>query len=106
LRAATAKPVVLVSATGEALHPELTALLKDTGIPLLRGLRPALAAVACFGTWGRPALPCPPRKPPTPARQVLRDRLLGLQGPIPAPLATALLAEYGLPIVRSALART
>ena len=104
----TTKPIVIVSSSGEALHPEIKGALNGTDIPLLRGLRPALAAMGCMGTWfaRTPDMRRLAGRTLTSARSTLRSELAGLTGPVPAPLVTRLLECYGLPLVRSAIAAT
>jgi acetyltransferase len=106
LGARTHKPIVVVSSSGEALHPDIAGALAGTDIPLLRGLRPALAAMGCMGTWFA--------RTPDARRQSDRNlhgeraRLHGelsrLGGPVPDALARRLLAAYDLPMARSAIA--
>jgi acetyltransferase len=102
----TAKPIVVVSSSGEALHPDIVGALAGTDIPLLRGLRPALAAMGCMGTWF--ARVADPRRLAGRAlsaeRRRLHDALTGMRGPVPADMARRLLDAYGLPLVRSAVA--
>jgi acetyltransferase len=106
LGARTDKAIVVVSSSGEALHPDIKGALDGTHIPLLRGLRPALAAMRCMGvSFGRVA---DPRRLAgrvlAGEKAVLRDTITGLTGALPGALTTRLLAAYGLPPVRSAIA--
>ena len=89
----TNKPIVVVSSSGEALHPEIKATLDGTDIPLLRGLRPALAAMRCIGLWvGRAA---EPRRLAGRALSEFEDASAAHDGPLPADLTERLLAAYG-----------
>jgi acetyltransferase len=102
----TAKPIVVVSSSGEALHADIAAALDGTDIPLLRGLRPALAAMGCMGTWfaRRPDARRQAGRTLTGERGRLHDELKCLRGPVPASIARRLLDAYGLPTARSAIA--
>src|SRR5262249_54683433 len=108
LERATDKPLVLVSPTAEVMSLELRGHLADGGIPTLRGLRPGLVAIKNMAAWAA-------RKPdprrlgdralgPRPAP--LLSEIAGMHGPLPAPVAARLLAGYGLPLVKSAVARS
>jgi acyl-CoA synthetase (NDP forming) len=84
------KPVVVASTTSAETHPRLQQVLAGTVVPLLRGIRAAVAA--CGGL--APGSPTPPPPPPRqPAEALPLDR------------ARSLLATYGIPLVRSEVAR-
>ena len=103
----TTKPIVIASSSGEALHADLKGALDGTAIPLLRGLRPAIAAIRCSGTWfARTPEPRRLARALSPARSAIRSELAGLTGPLPNALVARLLACYGLPVVRSAIVGT
>jgi acetyltransferase len=106
LGARTAKPIVVVSSSGEALHADIAAALDGTDIPLLRGLRPALAAMGCMGTWFArvPDARRQAGRAPTGERAALHDELKRLRGPVPTDIARRLLDAYALPMARSAVA--
>jgi acetate---CoA ligase (ADP-forming) len=108
LERATDKPLVLISPTAEVMSLELRGHLADSGIPTLRGMRPGLVAVKNVAAWAA-------RKPdprrlgghalgPLPAP--LLSEIAGKRGPLPAPVAARLLAGYGLPLVKSVVARS
>ena len=102
----TDKPVVIVSSSGEALHPDIKGTLAGTDIPMLRGLRPGLAAMACMSTWYARE-PDPRRlsaRTPACNREILREKLRTVSGPVPGDLTAELLAAYALPTVRSVVA--
>lgn len=108
LSRAVDKPVIVISPTAEIMSERLLAVLDGTGVPPLRGLWPGLAAVKGLVDWaGR-------RRDPrrlagrklTPERTQLREEIAGLRGPLPPELVARLLASYGIPVVRSAVART
>ena len=80
----TSKPIVVVSSSGEALHPDIKGALAGTDIPLLRGLRPALAAMGCLGTWFA-RTPEPRRladRAPQGERAAVREALRDVTGPL------------------------
>jgi len=102
------KPVVLISPTAEIMSDRLLAQLEDTGVPPLRGLWPGLAAVKSMMDWaGR--RPDPRRlggRSLTPERVGIRQEIAGLNGPLPSKLVVRLLASYGIPVVKSVVARS
>lgn len=100
----TTKPIVVVSSSGEALHPDIKATLDGTAIPLLRGLRPALAAMRCLGAWGSRV--AEPRRLTGRPRSRLQEEIAAHQGPLPAALTKRLLKAYELPFVRTATVQT
>jgi acetate---CoA ligase (ADP-forming) len=104
----TDKPIVVVSSSGEALHPDIKGALAGTHIPLLRGLRPALAAMACMGvSFGRIADPRRlENRSLSGEKTALRTALGKVVGPLSGALTARLLTAYGLPLVRSAVAAT
>jgi acyl-CoA synthetase (NDP forming) len=104
----TDKPIVVASSSGEALHADIKGALAGTDIPLLRGLRPALAAMGCMGTWfaRTPDSRRVAGRTLSPDRTTLRTEIAACSGAIPGALSTRLLAAYGLPVVRSAIAAT
>jgi acetyltransferase len=102
------KPVVLISPTAEIMSERLLAVLDDTGVPPLRGLWPGLAAVKNMLDWsGR--TPDPRRladRKLTPERVALQRDIAASAGPLPSALTGRLLASYGIPVVKSAVARS
>ncbi|MCC6305851.1 MAG: acetate--CoA ligase family protein [Rhodobacteraceae bacterium] len=106
-----AKPVAVISPTGEGVVPEVRALLADAGVPLLRGLRPGLRAVASLGL-GRPG-PAGAwaqarhtgRSPFHPRAAEWRRTLAGRPGALDPATAFGLLRDYGLPVVKSIVVR-
>ena len=101
------KPIVVVSSTGEALNDELSGVLAGTGIPMLRGLRVALAATRSMATWSARRSDSrrisPRRLDADTAR--LRHDLGTSHGPVRDELVRRLLDNYALPRVRSGVAR-
>jgi len=108
LSRAVDKPIVLISPTAEIMSGQLLAQLEGTGVPALRGLWPGLAAVKCMLDWaGRK--PDPRRlgdRKLTSERVAMRQEMAGLTGPLPAKLTSRLLASYGIPVVKSVVARS
>lgn len=102
------KPIVLISPTAEIMSDRLLAQLEDTGVPPLRGLWPGLVAVKSMMDWaGR--RPDPRRlggRSLTPERVGIRQQIAGLSGPLPSKLVVRLLASYGIPVVKSVVARS
>jgi acetyltransferase len=101
------KPVVVVSPTADPIHEEIAAELTAAGVPLLRGLRPGLAAigklgvgkVGMAGAWaGRHRTD---RQPHNAEAAALRRELAGLSGALPPELCVRILTAYGMPFVRS-----
>lgn len=108
LSRAVDKPVIVISPTAEIMSERLLAVLEGTGVPPLRGLWPGLAAVKGLVDWAgrqRDSRRLADRRL-TPERSQLRQEIAGLRGPLPATLIARLLASYGIPVVRSAVART
>jgi acetyltransferase len=108
LSRASAKPIVVISPTAEIMSEKLLACLAGTGVPALRGLWPGLVAVRSMLDWaGRKA---DPRRFAdrrlTPEREGLRKEIEGLHGSLPRPLVGRLLASYGIPVVKSAVAKS
>jgi acyl-CoA synthetase (NDP forming) len=102
------KPIVVISPTAEIMSEKLVACLDDTGTPALRGLWPGLVAVKSMLDWsGRKS---DPRRLAdgklTPKRAALAEEIGGLRGSLPSNLVGRLLASYGIPVVKSAIARS
>ena len=77
-------------------------------MPPLRGLWPGLAAVKSMVAWaGRRRDPrrLADRKLAA-ERAGLRQEIAGIRGPLPSKLVGRLLASYGIPVVKSAVARS
>jgi acyl-CoA synthetase (NDP forming) len=103
----SSKPIVVVSSTGEALNDELSGVLAGTGIPMLRGLRVALAATRSMATWSarRPdSRRISPRRSDADTTRPRHD-LGASRGPVRDELVRRLLDSYALPRVRSGVAR-
>jgi len=109
---ATDKPVVIVSPTGESLHPGVIEAVAGTPVPVVRGLVEGLVAIENLGkghptyagAWadvhrrGRAAFN------PTAGRW--RERLAYAAGSLPPALSFELLGSYGVPVVRSVIVST
>jgi acetyltransferase len=102
------KPIIVISPTAEIMSDRLLGHLEGTGVPPLRGLWPGLAAVKSIVAWGgRKSDPRRlGRRAPTPERAGLRQEIAGIHGPLPAKLVGRLLASYGIPVVKSAVAHS
>ncbi len=104
----TERPIVVVSSSGEALHADIKGALEGTGIPFLRGLRPALAAMKGLDTWftrrtdGRRLA----QRSLSGDRAALAAELARHAGPLGSALTTRLLQAYDLPLVRSTTVRS
>jgi acetyltransferase len=102
------KPIVVVSPTAEIMSERLVACLEGTGTPPLRGLWPGLAAVKSMLDWAA-RRPDPRRladRKLTPERSDLQREIAGARGPLPPKLVGRLLGSYGIPVVKSAIARS
>ena len=102
------KPLIVISPTAEIMSDRLLGHLDGTGVPPLRGLWPGLVAVKSMLDWaGRRRDPrrLADRKL-TAERAALRQEIAGMQGPLPSKLVGRLLASYGIPVVKSAVARS
>jgi acyl-CoA synthetase (NDP forming) len=101
------KPFVVISPTAENVDPGVQALLAANGVPLLRGLAPALQAVGHLnlGKPGPAAAWAQARKPDRshfhPRADEFRRQLSMCSGSLDAATAFDILREYGLPVVRS-----
>lgn len=105
---AAGKPIVVISPTAEIMSEKLLGCLDDTGTPALRGLWPGLVAVKCMLDWSARE-PDPRRlaqRKLTPERAALAEEISRLKGPLPSSLVGRLLASYGIPVVKSAVARS
>jgi acyl-CoA synthetase (NDP forming) len=103
----SSKPIVVVSSTGEALSDELSGVLAETGIPMLRGLRAALAATRCMATSSTrrsDSRRVSPRRFDADTTR-LRHDLNASRGLLRDELVRRLLDSYALPRVRSGVAR-
>ena len=94
--------------TAEVMGERLLAQLEGTSVPPLRGLWPGLAAVKSMLHWaGRK--PDPRRlgdRTLAPERAGMRQEMAAMRGPLPSKLASRLLASYGIPVVKSVVARS
>lgn len=102
------KPIILISPTAEVMSDRLLACLEGTGVPALRGLWPGLAAVKSMLDWsGRKRDPRRlGHRTLAPERIGLRQEVASIRGPLPPELTGRLLETYGIPVVKSAVART
>ena len=102
------KPIVLISPTAEIMSDRLLAQLEDTGVPPLRGLWPGLVAVKSMAAWAgrRCDLRRLADRKLTAERAGLQREIAGIRGPLPSKLVGRLLASYGIPVVKSAVARS
>ena len=103
--AATEKPVVYATNYTQVRHPNVSVVLTEAGIPVLDGTVPALKAVRHMlaeRDFRQRAADPPPAV--APARD-WRARLAA-GGPLSEAEALALLADYGVPVVKHAVATT
>jgi acetyltransferase len=100
LRAATAKPVLVVSPTPDALEPGLAARLNQAGVPALRGLWAGIGALRSLSTAAPPEAVIAPGLPAD-ERAALKAEIRTHAGPLPALLSQRILACYGIPFIRS-----
>jgi acetate---CoA ligase (ADP-forming) len=109
-RLSTKKPIVVVSPTPDATHPELLKELAGSGVPLLRGLRAGLAAMRSIGISPE-ATPeedsAAEAAAPVEASVVsaLKQEIGRHDGVLPAALSQRILSTYGIPFVESMLLR-
>lgn len=105
------KPFVVISPTSENVDPGVRALLAENGVPLLRGLTPGLRAVGtlALGRPGPAGAWADARRPGRAAHNArageLRRMLAGRSGALDPATAFDVLRAYGLPVVRSVVAR-
>jgi acyl-CoA synthetase (NDP forming) len=108
LSRAVDKPIVVISPTAEIMSEKLLGCLDDTGTPALRGLWPGLVAVKSMLDWSKRKRD--PRRLAdrtlTGERAALAKEIDGLRGPLPSALVGRLLSSYGIPVVKSAVARS
>ena len=108
LSRAVDKPIVVISPTAEIMSERLLGCLDDTGTPALRGLWPGLVAVKSMLDWsnrkGDPRRLA--HRKLTPERAALAEEISRLKGPLPSSLVGRLLSSYGIPVVKSAVARS
>lgn len=104
---AAEKPFIVLSPTMERVHPDVSRLYSDSGIPLLHGMVPALRAVGNLrfsrpgpaGDWAR-------RRDAdrgffNPKAAEIRRELAGRHGSLDPEVSFRILREYGLPVVKS-----
>ena len=105
------KPFVVISPTSENVDPGVRDMLAGNGIPLIRGMAPGLAAVGNLrrgrtgvaGAWAA-------SRPAEGAwfsseAETLRSELSGRSGPLDPETSFRILRAYGLPTVKSTVAR-
>lgn len=106
----TGKPVLVFSNLSTTFHPQVQQVLEEGSVPYLQGTRETLRAVQAFvryATFQRKRLaPVEVGCPSPPDLPVWRERLQGRQGALSEVEARALLASYGIPGPREAVART
>ena len=99
--AATAKPVVLISPTSEAVHESVTDRLGAQGVPVLRGLREGFSAVFNLsrGTAGRAGSWAAARRTASPAPRPEATSIR--EGPLSLTSCNRLLDAHAIPRVES-----
>lgn len=105
-----AKPVTMASSTSPNTHPLIEQALGDGPVALLRGIRPALTALRNVAVRDTAASVLRTRVEPVPGpdRATLRELRLAASrcgGPLPQELAERIMVAYGIPILRSVVAR-
>jgi len=106
-----AKPVVVVSPTSESLHESIVTVLSEAGVPLLRGLHAGLIGIGNLGIGqignaGRWARAHSRNRPfHNSAAHDLRQELSRVSGTVPPELCVRVLRAYGLPFVRTVVAK-
>ncbi|MEQ8334542.1 acetate--CoA ligase family protein [Nisaea sp.] len=107
---AAAKPIVAISATSEAIHPDIRAKFESHGIPIVSGLREGIVGT---GTISRPH-PCPradaAETPGTPARKtralsLIQEELKSGRSQLTPESGLEILAAYGIPTPSSLIVR-
>ncbi len=98
LGGAAEKPVVIVSPTGENTHPWIMEAMAAQGVPVLRGLRAGVVALRNLGVPGAEVGRVPVV---TPGVSRFADEVAGCHGPLAGNLCGKILAEFGIPMVRS-----
>lgn len=89
------KPVVVASTTSTEIHPQLETVLSGSPIPIVRGIREAVAACANLAVHRAPR-----GAPPKPHSGLL---LASFTGPLPHAETARLLTAYGIPLVERAV---
>ena len=98
--AATSKPVAVLANLGSAIDPVAADRLRAGGVPVLEGTRTGLSALRHLlerSSGPVRATPAPPVE--TGRRARWAERLA--RGPLSGPEGFSLLADYGIPVVRS-----
>ena len=103
---ATSKPIVAISATSEAVHPDIRAKFESHGIPIVSGLREGIVGIR---TMLRPRPPARADTPETPGMQERKTRALGLiqndlkrgRSQLAPGNCLEILTAYGIPTSRS-----
>jgi acyl-CoA synthetase (NDP forming) len=101
------KPFVVVSPTSENVDPGVRQFLAENGVPLIRGMSPGLRAVGNLrlgnpgpaGAWA--SARSADRSYFNANAPQIRAELSGRSGALDAATSFRILAEYGLPIVKS-----
>ena len=103
----TGKPVVIVSPTGESIHPGIAEAIASTPVPVVRGLLEGLVAVQNLGkghsrhagAWAHAHRPQRPAFNPAAAHW--REKLAATSGNLTPDTCFGILRSYGVPVVRS-----
>ena len=104
----TDKPFCVLSNLASAVALEEAAMLRNAGIPVLEGTSSGLLALRHL-LEHRDMRARPPIRPPEPVAEAVRDRWrerLSSGAPVGELEATALLADYGIPVVETEAAGT
>lgn len=106
------KPMVVISPTSENVDPGVRDFLASHNVPLVRGLRPGLRAIDNL-RLGRPGMAgawASARREGrgyfNPNAPDIRAELAKIDGALTPEASFRILADYGLPVVKSAVART
>jgi acyl-CoA synthetase (NDP forming) len=97
-RAATEKPVILVSNVSSAVSAETAETLRDAGIPVLLGTSSGLRAITSFLHFHQRRRSTSPASPQRLPLGPWRDRLRGAGGPLDLGASLELIADFGVPI--------
>lgn len=107
LGSAASKPVVMISPTGEGIHPDIAAALAGSRVAIVRGLREGLLALhnlgrgtpGAAGPWAEAHRADRPLRKPAAAQW--RRTLAGASGQLAPELCFGILRSYGVPLVKS-----
>lgn len=106
----TGKPVLVFSNLSTTFHPRVKEVLEAGGVPYLQGTRETLRAVQAFLRYAafrrKRLVPVEVGCPSPPDLAAWRERLRGRQGALSEVEGRALLAAYGIPGPKEAVAAT